>query len=281
MVLGLQSPSNRKHVMDATFHTGRTSRPIVELPTATCDCHVHIFDPQRYPYGRDRTYTPGPATAEDLLAFENTLGVERVVLVQPSGYGTDNRCLVGALKQLGKARARGVAVIDSTHAEAHELRTLHACGVRAIRLNLQVKGEQSMDLARSELVQSIRVAASAGWGLQIYAEANVIGQMGDLLAKAEAPIVLDHFGGIKAKKGERQPGFETLLALLRDRLVYVKLSAPYRASHQADYADLKPFAQAFIEAAPDRVVWASRLAAYGKFNPAQRRSFSNRAISGH
>jgi predicted TIM-barrel fold metal-dependent hydrolase len=40
--------------------------------------------------------------------------------------------------------------------------------------------------------------------------------------------------------------------------VYVKLSAPYRASpREPDYEDVGEIARAFIAAAPERLVWAS------------------------
>jgi predicted TIM-barrel fold metal-dependent hydrolase len=84
------------------------SRPGFSLPANATDCDVHIFDPVRFSYSPSRRYTPPPATVRDLQAFHAALGMQRAVLVQPSVYGTDNRCLLDALKQLGE-RARGVA----------------------------------------------------------------------------------------------------------------------------------------------------------------------------
>jgi len=49
--------------------------------------------------------------------------MDRVVVVQPSVYGTDNACTLDAIRQLG-SRARGVAVIDNaTPADPHALST--------------------------------------------------------------------------------------------------------------------------------------------------------------
>ncbi|MEJ8812843.1 amidohydrolase family protein [Variovorax ureilyticus] len=249
--------------MSKTTKTGASagldhvSAPRVPVPPRSCDCHVHIFDPARFPYVPQRTYTPGTATVQDLLAFERRLGIERVVLVQPSGYGTDNRCLVDALAQLGKDRARGVAVIDPQRTTAAELEALHSAGVRSIRLNLEVRGDHSADRARAAVKQALDVVSGPKWSIQIYADLKVIDGISDTLAEAKTPIVLDHFGGLRAEQGINQEGFSKLVTLARERNVYVKLSAPYRASKHPDYADLAPYVRALVDAAPQHLIWAS------------------------
>ncbi len=81
----------------------------MNVPPGACDCHVHVFGPAaRYPLAPDRAYTPPEASLEDLLRTEEKLGMQRMVLVQPSVYGADNSCMLDALKALG-SRARGVA----------------------------------------------------------------------------------------------------------------------------------------------------------------------------
>src|SRR6476469_8572360 len=84
-----------------------------DVPAGACDCHVHIFgDPQRYPFFSCSVYTPETASLTALRALHEALHMERVVIVQPSVYGTDNTCTLDAIRQLG-SRARGVAVIDA------------------------------------------------------------------------------------------------------------------------------------------------------------------------
>ena len=72
-----------------------------DVPRGACDCHVHVFDPARFPYFSGRVYTPPEATAEDLLALQKQLHFDRVVIVQPSVYGVDNACTLDAIKKLG------------------------------------------------------------------------------------------------------------------------------------------------------------------------------------
>src|SRR5690349_5031830 len=82
------------------------------VPTDACDCHTHIFgDPRRFPFAAARTYTPESASVAEIRALHRALHTTRVVIVQPSVYGTDNSCTLDAIRQLG-ASARGVAVID-------------------------------------------------------------------------------------------------------------------------------------------------------------------------
>jgi len=70
--------------------------------------------------------------------------------------------------------------------------------------------------------------------------------------------VFDHFGGAQASLGPEQPGFSSLVELVRSGKAYVKISGAYIASSQApDYRDLTPFARALISANPDRVLWGS------------------------
>lgn len=241
-----------------TFDAGHASAPRTALPPRSCDCHVHVFDPARFPYAPQRTYTPGTATVADLLVFERTLGMEHVVLVQPSSYGTDNRCLLDGLRQLGPHRARGVAVVDPLRATPAQIDALHAAGVRSLRLNFEVQGESSPDKARAALRQALEMVADVRWSIQLHADLAVIASLAADIRQADTPIVLDHFAGLKAERGMAQPGFATVLSLLRDGApLHVKLSAPYRASRHPQYTDLAPYIEALVAAAPHKLVWAS------------------------
>jgi predicted TIM-barrel fold metal-dependent hydrolase len=52
------------------------------------DCHLHIFGPTaRYPYTANRAYTPPEASLTSYDALAASLGLERMVIVQPSVYG--------------------------------------------------------------------------------------------------------------------------------------------------------------------------------------------------
>src|SRR5690349_12993498 len=107
--------------------------PHLDAPANACDCHHHIYD-GRFPVSPHwHQGFPTGATVSDYRLLRRRLGTTRSVVVQPSTYGVDNRCLVDALGQLGPA-SRGVAVVDTGVQDA-ELRTLTDAGVRAVRVN--------------------------------------------------------------------------------------------------------------------------------------------------
>src|SRR3546814_3897065 len=85
-----------------------------------------------------RLYTPGVAAVEDLLAHQQALGLERMVIVQPTPYGADNRCTLEAARSL-RGRARAVAVVGEGINE-QDLRWMHRIGVRGLRINLETAG---------------------------------------------------------------------------------------------------------------------------------------------
>jgi predicted TIM-barrel fold metal-dependent hydrolase len=235
------------------------TRPFAALPAGSCDCHVHLFDAARFPFAPNRSYTPGSARVADLLAFEARLGIERIVLVQPSVYGTDNAALLAGLRELGPDRARGVAVIDPRTATHAELQALHDQGVRGIRLNLQVRGERDLSVASAQLQRASDAVAPFGWSAQIYADLDVVAGLAPDIARLDAPVVLDHFAGVRAHTlPDQQAAFTAVVDLVKHGNAYVKLSAPYRASRQApQFDDLAPIARRLIDAHPDRMLWAS------------------------
>src|SRR5271166_6649700 len=78
------------------------------VPAGGCDCHTHIFDPGGFPYAASRPYTPETASIVDVRALHRALHIDRVVISQPTVYGTDHSCTLDAIKRLGRS-ARGVA----------------------------------------------------------------------------------------------------------------------------------------------------------------------------
>jgi predicted TIM-barrel fold metal-dependent hydrolase len=228
------------------------------VPVGACDSHVHILGPSdRFPYWPGRTYTPPDASPGELKALHARLRISAAVLVQPSVYGTDNSRLVAGLQEVG-GRCRGVAVIDADVADS-ELAALAVAGVRGARLNLATFSPGSRDdAATAARIRAIagRVAGH-GWHVQLYARPLEILAHAELLASLPTPVVLDHFGCLRAECGPDSPVGRRLLELVRSAGMYVKLSAPYRISADAADPRIGELIQAFAEAAPDGILWAS------------------------
>src|SRR5712672_2055125 len=219
-----------------------------EVPRGACDCHVHVFDPARFAYDAHRVYTPPQATATDLLDLQSAIRFDRVVIVQPSVYGTDMTATLDGMKKLGAQRARGVAVIDA----------MHAAGVRGVRLNLETVGESDPQAVKRALATTAEQLRGRDWHIQFNTNLAMVAAIRDELAGLPMPVVLDHFARAKASLGPSQAGFDALLALVKAGRAYVKISAPYRISdRKPDFADAAAIAQAIVADNPDRVIWGS------------------------
>jgi predicted TIM-barrel fold metal-dependent hydrolase len=228
-----------------------------EMPAGACDCHTHIHgDPARFPFAPGRVYTPEVALPDAMAALHRALGIQRVVIVTPSVYGTDNSSTLYGMQARG-ADARGVAVIDDTTPES-ELDAMGRAGVRGIRLNLATVGTHDPAVGRRQLEAAVARVRRRGWHVQLYTTPPMIAAITDLVAASPVPVVFDHFGGARAALGPTQPGFPELVELVRSGTAYVKISGAYRASSLApDYADVVPLARALIAANPARIVWGT------------------------
>src|SRR6185437_16440373 len=117
------------------------------VPAHACDCHTHIFGyPAKFPFFAGRTYTPETALPEEMARLHRALHMERVVIVTPSVYGTDNSATLYGMKARG-ANARGVAVIDEKPPE-RDLEAMNKAGIRGIRLNLATVGQTDPAIGR-------------------------------------------------------------------------------------------------------------------------------------
>jgi predicted TIM-barrel fold metal-dependent hydrolase len=243
---------------DAMAKAAQPATPVnFDVPADACDCHTHIHgDPEKFPFFAGRVYTPEPASPEEMSALHKALHLERVVIVTPSVYGTDNSATLFGMMARG-ASARGVAVIDDKTAES-ELDTMHRAGFRGIRLNLATGGVNDPNVGRSRFSAAVERMKARGWHVQLYTNLAMITAIKDLAANSPVPVVFDHFGGAQADLGVGQPGFSDLLELVKSGKAHVKISGAYRSSKLApDYADIVPFAQALIAANPDRIVWGT------------------------
>ena len=229
----------------------------IDVPERACDCHVHVFgDPGRFPLAASRTYTPESASVAELLAIHRALHISRVVIVQPSVYGTDNSCTLDAMKQYGSG-ARGIAVLPS-EIPSTTLDNMERAGIRGVRINLGTAGDTNLDGARHRLTSVIQQIRGRNWHVQVYAALSVIAGLSDIVLASPVPVVFDHFGGAQGAAGLQQPGFDKLLRLVESGKAYVKISGAYRASTRPpDYPDAAPLARALIKANPQRILWGS------------------------
>ena len=264
MVAGLLGCANNEQTAEPAPEPngGTASQPSValtfEVPSEACDCHTHIFgDPANYPFWSGRAYTPEPALPDEMAALHRTLGIERVVIVTPSVYGTDNSSTLYGMAARGDT-ARGVAVIDESTPES-ELDSMHEAGVRGIRLNMADAGQTDPAVGQRRLLGAIaRMQNRDNWHIQMYTNLDVISSIKELVQDSPVPIVFDHFGGARGALGIDQAGFSDLVDLVRSGQAYVKVTGAYRMTGMpGDYSDMIPLAQELISANSDRIIWGT------------------------
>jgi 2-pyrone-4,6-dicarboxylate lactonase len=224
------------------------------LPPGTIDCHFHVFGPEHeWPYAAGRSYTPPDATLADYERLAQTFGISRSVIIQPSPYGMDNRRSLHAIAE-SRLPMRAVLVVEPTVSDA-ELAEYHRLGARGVRLNLIFGAGLAIETAQS-LADRIR---DLGWHLQFLADVSAIDDLQARMRRLKVPVVFDHLGHVPTDKGIGNPGFQDLLALLREGLAWVKLSGPYRSTRLAamPYDDTRAFVDALVEANPHQLVWGT------------------------
>jgi predicted TIM-barrel fold metal-dependent hydrolase len=224
------------------------------------DCHFHVIAPlAASPMLPTRSYTPEPASLAGWQQALGPRGVTRGVVVQPSVYGSDNRVLLGALAE-GAGRLKGVAAVTPGVHDA-ELDRLAAAGVRGVRMAHFEAGDPRalggfVPLAAFDALEP-RLQAH-GLHLQLFTDSRLLPAIAERLRRSRVPVVIDHMGRAPAALGTRHEGFRTLLQLMVDGPVWVKLSGVANVSDLSpDHDDARLLHQALLQAAPRRVLWGS------------------------
>lgn len=223
-----------------------------DIPENACDCHAHVFD-DISELTENRIYTPSSAPLSSYQHLLSTLKLKRGVIVQPSVYGTDNRSTLEAVSK-SSGNFRAVVVVDE-NITYEELLEFHEQGARGIRINVLFSGESTKD----KLTKLAKLIAKVNWHMQLLIDVSIFDDFENFFSNFPVPIVIDHMGHVSSEKGVDDLGFQSLLRLMKTGNTWVKLSGSYRTTNQkeAPYDDITPFAQALVEANPNRCVWAS------------------------
>ncbi|WP_176015763.1 amidohydrolase family protein [Burkholderia sp. BCC0398] len=217
-----------------------------------CDCHIHIYD-DAYPLAPTATFRPPHAPVDAYRRMQGALGLTRVVVVQPTGYGFDNRCTLDALAAFG-SRSRGVATLPVDVPDA-ELERLHAAGMRGVRFMMLAGGTaQWGDLER----MAARIAP-LDWHIDLQFDGRTLCDIEHALSRLPARVVIDHTGKFLTPVAPDAPSFLALRRLLDRGHAWVKLSAPYETSRSGapGYDDVARLAAVLARGHSVRCVWGS------------------------
>ena len=230
-----------------------TNPPKLKAPPLSVDCHFHIFGPHaRYPLSPGRGYTPPESLVPDYLRMAESVGIGRMVVVQASVHGTDNRVTTDAVAQFGRHRAVAIAVIDDSFDSA-ALKRLADAGTVGVRFNL-VSGNGT---PVEQLEATARRIAPLGWHIQVYVEGEQLEELAPHLAKLPVPIVIDHMGGARSHLGTNHPQFRALLRLMEQENIWIKLCPYIPSSAGPPYTDMEANTRALVAGAAPRYVWGT------------------------
>ncbi len=226
-------------------------RPKLAAPPGACDTHMHFYDAQ-VP-GAPGTFMPGHFPVDAYRAMQKRLGLDRVIVVQPNAYATDNRVTLNAIRALG-AGAKGVAVVKPGVSDA-ELDRLTKGGICALRIMTLHGGTLGFDVM-DELMARVH---PFGWHANIQLDGRELPKVEAQIKRLPGKFVVDHNGKFLEPVAPESEAFKSLLRLVDTGRCWVKLSAPYETSKTGGpkYEDVGRLAKVLVKHAPERMLWAS------------------------
>ena len=236
------------------------SRPSVPLPAGACDTHTHVFGPyDRFPLRFPPKYAAPDAPVEAHAAMRRAVGLDRAVIVQPAPYAADSAAILDALAREPDAlRGVATATAETPDEELARWRAAGILGLRFVEVTLPGGGGRYPGAAGFDDLAALAPRMRAiGLHAQIWADCARIAADAGMLCGLGVPVVIEHMGRFEVERGVADPSFRTLVGLVAEGRVWIKL-APCRTSTRfPDYEDARPFHDALVAANPDRLLWAS------------------------
>ena len=248
-------PAEFSEAQEAVPNSSGTERPKFKAPAHACDCHQHIYDGARFPPAQ-AGLEPN-STVADYRLLQRRIGTTRNIVVTPRPYLTDNHVTLDALSQFGP-NARGIAVVNPSVTDA-ELKELDRGGVRGLRFSLSGNPATAAAVTVDMVEPLSKRVNDMGWHVKISASADIITAHEDVWNRLPSRIVFDHMGRIPPPDGPNHPAFAILRRLIDKGRTWVLISVGFDNSKEgtAAYPYLIKVGQAYVQAAPERVIWGS------------------------
>ena len=225
-------------------------------PPGSCDSQFHVLGPpETYPVRPGAAYEMPTATWQAAKRMHAALGIERGIIVQPTTYGADHQATLDGLAALGPGyKGCANAVVLNERDDAY-IANLHDAGVRGARFTRQGLG---LGFSPEAFRRTIARVRELGWYVKIQPEPDGIAGNAAMFESLDLPVLIDHMGRADPRGGAKDPSLAKLVELLKRGNFWVMLSLSEKISKAGPpWDDVIPVARACIEAAPDRVVWAS------------------------
>lgn len=231
-------------------------KPRSAPPPNSCDSQFHVLGPEdRYPPRPGAAYIMPSATWSAAKHMHDMLGIERGIVVQPTTYGADHAVTLDGLAALGpNYKGCANAVVLNERDDAY-LARLHAAGVRGARFTRQGLG---LAFAPRDFERAVARVKELGWYVKIQPEPEGIAAQATMFENLECTVLIDHMGRPDPSRGAQDPTLRRMIELLKRGNFWTMLSLSEKLSKTGfPWEDVVPMARALVEAAPERVVWAS------------------------
>jgi predicted TIM-barrel fold metal-dependent hydrolase len=236
-----------------TLAAAAPESPIIET-------HVHLFDPERFPYAPAAPYKPAAYTLEDHLKLAQAAGLAHSIIVHPEPYQDDHRYLEYCFAHEPRpGYFKGTCLFDPIREDTPQrLRTLverWPKRIVAMRIHEMSKTPETGSAIRNRDMQDPRMLACwraiAGLGLAVQmhfipAQAPAIASVASKFP--DTIVILDHMG----RPGQGTPAeYGEVLKLAKLPRVILKYS------NWSGYSgDLQELTRRIYDAfGPDRMVW--------------------------
>ena len=234
----------------------RPSKPRLALPRGACDTHFHVFGPAKTVSIRRRPDLHARRRAEGSAVCDAQADRHRA---RRGGAVRRSR-----LRQFGVGRPdrrTAESTMSASHLppspflrrkfETWTARDFAACA--STTCSTWLKERRS-----TRCISFAGKLAELGWHLQIHLESSRVAELSPALRRSPVPVVIDHMARVDASKGMSHPDFQSLLSLLGNRNVWVKVSGCERISRQSSpWKDAVPFARKLVEEFPAQTLWGT------------------------
>jgi len=238
-------------------------------PGLLIDTHIHLFDPQRFPYHANATYRPAAQPLENYLEFARQAKIDHVVIVHPEPYQDDHRYLEYCFAhEPSRLFFKGTCLFDpvapDTPARLEALVKKLPGRIVAMRVHATEDPKKppttsgairDRDLGSPAMLATWRKAHSLGLAIQMHFIPAYAPRIYKLAAELrDMPVILDHMG----RRGEgTEAEYAEVLRLAGLPRVSMKYSGvEYSSKQPYPHADVKPLVRRLFDAfGPDRLIW--------------------------
>ncbi len=248
--------------------------PLVALAQAkkpVIDTHIHLFaaDQKAFPFHKNATYKPAPATLEDYNKFALQSGITGAIIVHPEPYQDDHSYLEHCFaKEPKKDFFKGTVLFDplnpTTPQKIDRLREKWPGRITALRIHrnadpgappLTMGPIRERDLTSEAVKKTVRALPERKMMLQVHSIPAYAPEIARLAEEATGTfVIVDHL--CRAGQGSQEQ-WESVVRLHRRPNVIMKISGiPYSSKQPWPHLDAKPRVKELYDAfGPGRLIW--------------------------